>query len=428
MAASNKKKKSILNEIKETITGKKEPVSVQKIIENNRKKGDEIIATLKAIDFNHGLYEGRADNDSKENMQNKVAAIIRVMERTQTISDNISKIDEVMLFASQALSSAIKEGSYYKAIWAKNALSAGVLYIRDNIPQDMENFKEENLDARSKYMNNYRAIIQLYDKVDKKEAEIKEHDVEILKLHKEYDPKVKEIKDLKNTKEGRLSYGRISENQHTPSMLDKQERQLLLMVQQTASMAHTIFRRNSMREAAQLEYETALDQATDIRTTLTNRPVVFNPELSAYHALVMDEQIKAITHAYAEAAAFVENVNQSDAKLRSILDGADAQTLTVNSVQFMDKILYGEENNDIDAVRAGNRMAKRANEAEQERRNMQMAARVEMEKVPHFEENDDLSALFAEHYEESFAENFAENETVEENVNANSNVEYNYNS
>ena len=398
---------------------KKEEKTPAKIIEENRAKGNEIASYLKAIDFYHGAYKGKTEADSPENMQKKVAAMVRIIDKAHTISDDISKIDEVLLYAAKALNAAIADGDYNKAIWAKNALSAGVLYLRDNVPADHEEQHDEILDARGKYLQNYKAIIQLYEKADQKKKAVDDFDNRIKEVHSDYDPKVTKIKALKDSPEGRLMYGNIKTHEDEPGQLGEEEKKFLEFIREAAAQAHTIFRMDSMRSATQLEYEQAMYQAEDVRTTLMNKPYVYNKELSAYHALVLQEQINTIARVYAEYAAYTEKIHESDRALKSVLNGADAQSIAIHAVTFMDDIINGESNDYVEAAREGNRMAVRANKAIAESREALKAAAEEIQKTPHYEENEDLSELFSEMLNEATAEAEYYEDLEEGNVNYN---------
>lgn len=388
-----KKKKTIM----ESLGLKKAPEkSPGQVAAERRSAGDAIAAELMAVDFVGGAYEGRTDQDSVEILERKVAALIRVLKNAPTIVDNIAGMDEVLLYAAQALRYGVKEGYYNKVIWAKNALCTGVLYLRDNVPDDHADQRQEIMDARLKYMKHYKTIIQAYEKADAKAKTVAEYDENLKNKHAEYDPNAEKIKAMKDTPEGRLMFGRIKLNENTPDALNEEEKRFLELVRMTAAAAHTIYLLNSSRTATELEYETALEQAADIRVVLINRPDVFNHQLTALHALAMEEQIANIAASFAEAAQAMENIKRSEAKLRTVMDGADAQAVAHHAVSFMEKVLEGDQNDEIGAAMEGNRMAKRANQALQAQKEAHLAAQEALNEAQNAETDEDMSALFSD--------------------------------
>jgi hypothetical protein len=405
-----------LNKIEEPSPGKKAA--------ENRAMGEAIASELDSVDFLHSEYKGRTEEDSPQMLYKKISVISRVLRNSPTICDNIAGMDKILLYAAQAFSNAIKNNDYNKAIWAKNALCAGVIYLRDNIPADKEDVKDELLAERIKYMQNYKTIIQLYEKADAKEKAVNEYDRILKEKHKTYDPSVKEIQAMKDTPEGIAMLGKLKLNEITPDSLSDEERKVLDKIRETAMQAHNIYLTSSSRTAAQIDYETAIEQAADVRTLLVNKPNVFNRELTALHALAMEDQIKSIAKSFSEAAAMVDSVTKADAMLKEVMNGADAQKVYHNAVSFMEKVLNGNTNEDADAIREGNRMAKRANEAELARKQAAEEAQKEMNMLGEQIKNIDIAG--------AFDIDFSNVENTDENANENedelSNMNFNYNS
>ena len=304
---------------------KTEEVSPGKKAAENRAMGEAIAAELDSVDFLHSDYKGRTEEDSPQMLYRKISVISRVLRNSPTICDNIEGMDKILLYAAQAFSNAIRNNDYNKAIWAKNALCAGVIYLRDNIPADKEEVKDELLAERIKYMQNYKTIIQLYEKADAKEKAVNEYDKILQEKHKAYDPSVKEIQAMKDTPEGIAMLGKLKLNEITPDALSEKERKVLDKIRETAMQAHNIYLTSASRTAAQVAYETAVEQAADVRTLLVNKPNVFNKELTALHALAMEDQIRSIAKSFTEASAMIDSVTKADAKLQEVMNGADAQ-------------------------------------------------------------------------------------------------------
>ncbi len=425
MAGSGKnRRETIGGKIKKLVgLNKPEEPSPGKKASENRAMGEAIAAELDSVDYMHAEYKGRTEEDSPQNLYKKMHVISHVLRNSPTICDNIQGMDKILLYAAQAFSNAIKNNDYNKAIWAKNALCAGVIYLRDNIPADKEDVKDELLAERIKYMQNYKTIIQLYEKADAKEKAVKEYDAMLKEKHEKYDPSVKEIKALKDTPDGIAMLGKLKINEITPDSLNEDEKKVLDKIRETAMQAHNIYLISSSRTASQLEYETAIEQAADVRTLLVNKPNVFNKELTALHALAMEEQIRSIAKSFTEASVMIDNVTKADAQLKEVMNGTDAQKVYHNAVSFMEKVINGNPNEDIDAIREGNRMAKRANEAELARKQAAEEAQKEMDLLRESVKDIDIAGAFDIDF--SLAENTDENTNENENEVETLNLNYN---
>ena len=164
------------------------------------------------------------------------------------------------------------------------------------------------------------------------------------------------------------------------------------------------------RTATQLDYETAMTEAADIRIQLSHKPDVFNEKLSAQHALLLEEQAKLVAGSLAEAANLIETVRTSDAKLTSILNGKDAQVVMQNATKTMDDIIFDNSEGDLDALQQGRRMAIQAAQAEAELKEAQARVNEEMKKNIQFEASENLQQMF------SFTEETAASEDENENT------------
>lgn len=418
-AIKKAKKETIVDKTLKAVGLKKDPPpSPGTLAAKNREKGNEIIGVLRSVDFARGAYKGAEGRDSVDSLQKKTLAMITALETNPTITDDISKMNDLVLYAARAFKNAIADGSEQKALWAKNALCAGILYYRDNVPEDHEEDRAKILAARAKYMETYKMIIQLYEKADAAQRRILDLDRQITSLHKEYDPRVEAIRDMRKTQEGQQIIGRIKLHENEPSVLSDKENEFLQTVRNAASNAHTIFQLMANRVASQLDYETSMEQAADVRIQLSHKPDVFNEKLTAEHALLLEEQAKLVARSFAEAASLIENTRISDAKLKSVLNGKDAQVIAHHAVETMETILY--DNNvegDIDALKEGRRMAQHAAQAQAELKAAQAALEMEMQKAVQFEENENLQQMF----------NLNEETVAEENTNSDENVLFNYN-
>ena len=341
--------------------------SPEAVIEANRKMGNEIAFCLRAIDFDRCAYKGQTPEDSAEKLKVKTAAMVKFLESSRTITDNISGINEMLLYAARAFRSAIADGDYNKAVWAKNALQEGILYLRDNVPEERQDLREQIIAARPEYLQHYKAIIQLYEKVDHQKRTVDELDKRLSQMHAEYDPRKEKIRALKDTPEGIAMYGNLKLHEFEPDLLNAKEKQFLEFIRTTALQAHNIYIADANRLANRLEYEQSLSQAEDVRVTIIKRPDVFNPELTAIHASLLKEQVADVAKTLNEYVSYTETLRMHDAALQQLLESAEAQGIVVDSL----KKASMEKEEDIMADEAfvtGEKMAAKVKEAEERNR------------------------------------------------------------
>ncbi len=347
------------------------------VIGENRRMNMEIISCLKSIDFRRCAYRGTSDADSVEVLQKKTAAMVKILETANSVTDDISRINELLLYAARAFKAAVTDGDYNKAVWAKNALSEGILYLRDNVPDTDAEMRSHVINARAEYLQNYRRIIQLYEKVDHQKKTLEDFESRLSQLHAEYDPAKQRIKNINSTDEGRMMYGNLKLHENEPALLSDKEQDFLAFIRMTALQAHSIYVADANRLATRLQYEQSLSQAEDVRISLIKRPDVYNEKLTAEHAALLQEQVEEIARTIEEYAAYTDNLKAADAALKNLLKSAEARGLVTDTLR---KSEMKEEENLLqdEAVRAGEEMARKADAADA----LKTRAREELEKAP----------------------------------------------
>lgn len=390
-AGSGKKKKNGIKESFAKLTGKGEQKdSPGREAEKNRAVGAQIAAELRAVDFARGQIEDTKTDETQPvgDMQIWRDYMVKQIQESPTIFDQIAGIDGHLLYAAQALRTAVADGSPNKAAWARNALSAGILYLRDNVPTDQEERKEEILKERQKYLKKYKNIIMHYEKIDNFQKEIEQMERDIQEKTEEYTPIKEEVLHLLDTKEGKILYGHITAHQNRPDELSQEEKELMNRLRLGASLGHSLYLLRAMQNSKAMLKVAEMQRANDYRVDLVQKPVVYNEELVAEHGALLQEQTDRIARNYVEAAELIRITKEADARLKAIMNGREAQIVASNAVSWMESVLNEEQRDNETAFLAGHRRAEQiakqklanAQSAEQMNRAME-ESRLEMENL-----------------------------------------------
>lgn len=409
-----------------------EKKSDAQIMAANREKGEQLVTLLRVAftEFDKGRYAGREEDksDSVPELRKKLAAMVRLIENSPTIFDDLQNIDDLLIFSANALISGIKEGRYNKVNWAISALSSGILYSRDNIPADKAEYKDKFLEERVKYLERYKTIIQTYDKVDSIAGTISNLKASLKEQHKKYDPQHEKMMSLLDTDEGKKLWGMVQNKAHDPGALVGTEAgDLADEIKRVAIMAHNIFIKNADLASARNEYDIAMGQAEDLRVELAHRPEVINPQLSALHATILAGQRERIAKAYADSASVIDTMENHDAQLRSIMSGNDAQKTLNYGLKLVEAELLGnkDKNNVVAAVKEGNRWAERKAKAELESKQALLQANEELLKSKEQLAQYDNDLLALANQLEALNEQIETVEAVNENEEENENLNFN---
>lgn len=359
-AGSGKKKKSGIKESFAKLTGKGEQKdSPGRVAEKNRAVGEQIAAELRAVDFVRGKIKDRKTekNQPVGDMQIWRDYMVKQIQESPTIFDQISGIDGHLLYAAQAFRTAVADGSPNKAVWARNALTAGFLYLRDNVPADQEERKEEILRERQKYLKKYKNIIMHYERIDNLQKEIKEIESDIKKKMKEYAPLKEEVLHLLDTDDGKFLYGNITNHQNQPDELSQKERELMGRIQLGASLGHSLYRLRTIQNVKTMSRGAEIQRANDYRVDLVQKPMVYNAELVAEHGALLQEQTDRIARDYVEAEELIRITKEADARLKAIMNGREAQIVASNAVSWMESVLNEKQRDNETAFLAGQKRA-----------------------------------------------------------------------
>lgn len=424
---------SIVNDVlvKLGLRKKDEQMSEAQIMAANREKGEQITALLCSAysGLNKSQYVGIEEDrsDSEEAIKEKIAAMIRTLQNAPTIFDDIHNIDDMLIFCANSLNEGIKEGKHNKVVWSISALSSGIIYSRDNIPADKAEYKEKLLDERVKYLEKYKTIIKTYDELDDSTATINNLKRALKEAHEKFDPACEKLKELEKTEEGMKNIGLIRIKANNPGELaGTPAGELAEEIKRVALMAHNIFIKDADLATERSKQNVIMARAEDIRTELAHRPEVHDDQLIALHASILAGQRERIAKSYSESAMVIDNIEEHDAQIKSIMSGADAQKTLAYGMKFLDEGLFNENGADQKAaVKEAYRWQERKNKAKQEYLEALKEAQEEVRKAKEkqMQWDNDLFILADQLKNSERQYNFSED--TNEDTNVNENLNYN---
>lgn len=388
----------------DTLSGRQPTTSPGKIAEQNRDTGEKIVAALKAVDFSLLKSEEGMTDEKLNEMRTSVKALIVKLQNSPTIFDDISALDSILLNAADTLKTAAEYGYVDQAERCINAISTGLLLLRDNVPPQRQTEREKIIEKRVHYMENYSSLIVVYGKIDETRKSIRQADETIRQLEAEYTPKKRQVQELTSTVEGSASLARIKANTNTPDKLSKEDRDIAIFIKQTADLAKQLTRLRSKQYARVIDYQSQLSIAQGYRTALDDRPPLYDQDIIADFKEAMDEMASNMNRMLTEADAVQHIVDDFTRKMEGILRGEAGTNIMSHVSEAIDKLIMPENN-----------ITRRdLQEAELVKRNMERARQEEIK-------NRQLLAQIVN----TLQDNTAENRDINfvENVPANSNEE-----
>ncbi|MCD8368234.1 MAG: hypothetical protein LUC48_09470 [Clostridiales bacterium] len=378
------------------------------VMSENRSKGEEIVSTLRSIQFAQGQLPDTKSNENQPcgDMEMTRNAILKKIDNAPTIFDQIEGIDRVLLYAARAWKTAVEDGSPNKAEWAMNALSAGVLFLRDNIPEDQEDRKEQILAARVKYMEKYDNIIHTYEEIDNLEKTIRAADALVDEKWKQVEAFKKRLKEMQETEEGQRLYGRLKAHVDQNDRLTAEERAFDDELGVYANMAYAIDQQKDITAGNKVQLLTAYQKAETFRIALNEQPVVYDETINAQYIALLDEQVAHLAAQYAVAREMSDAAVKYAAARKSVLNGEDAVAIRSNMLAWMEKVQ--EEDYSVDTI--SEQIARRRTEQlEEMRKNRAVLENTETNQTTNFDIN----------FDTELNENTEENEAVNEQYNYN---------
>lgn len=335
-------KKGVIGSAIDRVLGREEKPSVGKIVEENRKTGELIVAALRTVDFSKLKNAKGMTEEKLAEMRASVKALILKIESSQTIFDDISKLDTILLNAAETLRTAAELGYVNQAEWCINAISTGLLLLRDNVPPQRQDARDEIIANRVHYMEKYQKLITIYGKIDGTTQSIDKADAAIKKYEEDYAPKKRQIEELSTTPEGMATIAKIRANENQPGKLGEEEKALVLLARETGDLASSITTMKNAQYARIMNNESQITEAMGFRTALDDLPLLYDQDLVGEYAVVLKE-INATTNRMLNDAVEVLRIEENAAReMESIMNGAAAQELLVRTNKTIEKIILPE--------------------------------------------------------------------------------------
>lgn len=323
--------------VKNLLYGREPEVSPGKLADDNRATGEEIIASLRSVDFSKLKKEEGMTEERLTDMRNSVKALILKIEQAPTIFDDISKLDDILLKAADTLKTAAEYGYVDQAEWCINAISTGLLLLRDNVPPQRQDAREDIIKKRVHYMENYDNIISIYGTINGTTKAIEQTDATIKQYEEDYIPKKQQIEALSDE-----YIARINANENQPGKLNEQEQAVVLLARQAGDLASAIIRLRNMRYAKIMENESDIAKAMGFRTALDNLPLLYDEDLLGEYATVLKEINTTTNKMLVDAAEALRIEEEAAREMEFIMNGDAAQKLVAYSRKVIEKIIMPE--------------------------------------------------------------------------------------
>ncbi len=398
----------------DALSGRQTTASPGKIAEQNRDTGEKIVAALKTVDFSLLRNEEGMTDEKLDEMRTSVKALIVKLQNSPTIFDDISALDNILLNAADTLKTAAEYGYVDQAEWCINAISTGLLLLRDNVPPQRQADREQIIEKRVHYMENYSSLIVLYGKIDETRKSMSQANETIRQLEAEYTPKKQRFKELTSTVEGNASIARIKANTNTPDKLSKEDQELAIFIKQTGDLAKLLNRLRSRQYARRIDYESQLSMAKGYRTALDERPPLYDQDIIAEFKDVMDEIVSGMNRMLTEADAVQDIEADFDRKMEGVLRGEASTNTMAHISETIDKLIMPEDNISRRDLQEAELLKSKMDRARQkELENQQILTQIVNALQENTSENEDI--------------NFAENVPANSNEETDALSEENYN-
>lgn len=325
--------------VKEFLYGREEVITPGKIADENRKKGDDIVAELSNIDFAALKAVPGMKDETVEEMRNNVKALEIKIRNAPTIVDNLDALNTLLLSIAQTLRTAVKLGYSTQAEWCVNALSAGVLYLRDNVPPEHMKDRERIIAERTEYLKKYEKLIICYGMIDENEKSIEKLRSDLEEKKKVLEAKQAEVKAIIETPEGAKSWARIKANLNQLSMLSDGDQELNLKGVEVGDLAAVYLRGKNSLYAKTFENQTHYSEALDYRTALHTQPPLYSEDLLADHAALLQEMNQELNRMLTDAAKALQIGREMTNEMKTIMSGPAAQELARYSIKSIEQVM-----------------------------------------------------------------------------------------
>lgn len=330
------------------IFGKKEkPEHPMKTHNAAQERINKMRAVLETIEFEEGLIS--PEDVEKFGLQETKDALVYALSDPNITKDDMSKIDEILLFACDSLAEAVKKGRANVADWSCIALSVGLSFIRADIPPSEAGDETERLkqiQARSDWFETYRTIINAFKEYDDTQKAIRDQRIMRNERQREYNEMFQQREEALKTPEGQKAELDLEKNERNPGNMSDEARELqnaLNEMKGKLALIKSLNAKMSANMALLTQQNTNIELA---RQALTNSPRLYDEKLQAKFKQLREHEAQRLQETFTRVATEQEELEMFSDKIEAIMKSPDARTITRNAMKFREYLDAERERSD----------------------------------------------------------------------------------
>jgi|GEM_PF-6349906 len=345
MAPVPKKAQKLVNKVGNIFAAspKNDAPPTQKLNEE-QDRINSMIAVLEAIDF----YEGDIPQDivTEIGLEETRDAIVAKLKDTNVTRDDMTRIDEILYFACDAFREGVKKGRADEAEWAGNAISYGLLNLREDVPEseaDTEEERQKKIAERADWFENYRTIIKAYTKLDNMSHNIETEKVERKRHTDDFAAMYTAYKNFLDTMEGQMALQALQEHASEPAKVAENEfgeQDLMNRINELKGKVLTIFSANARIFAKEPALQN-LATDIDLLRQLLLKPVDEGDEkLAAKIEKAKSDMVENLQREIHEAAEGKKRQQRFEDEIGAAVNTGDGKTIvntTMREIKYFDE-------------------------------------------------------------------------------------------
>lgn len=310
---------------------------------------DLMRAKLGAIEFAEGRIP--AEDVEKLDMEATKEALIQLLGDPNITRDDMTRVDELLLFACDSLSEAVKKGRVNVADWSLTALSVGLSQIREDIPLSEaadDDERKRQIQARTDWFETYRTIINAFKEYDDTQKAIQDQRVMRNKRQSEFNELVDKRDEALKTAEGQQAEMDLRSGVRDPSKMTDKALELQNMLNEIKGKLAVIKSLNLKMSANMALLTEQNNNIQFARQALTNSPRIYDEKLQAKFKQIREHEALRTQETLARVAAEKEEIEQYNDLLDAIMKSPEAKKIVRDAVGVLDYL--DEQRERVDAV------------------------------------------------------------------------------
>lgn len=344
------------------------------MLSENRARGNALKETLNAIPFHKNRIQNPADPEFLGTMKTMRDSLVKTLDGTDPLSQDISEIDKQLTYAANAWSSAVTQGYYGKAKWSIAALSRGVKNYRTNVPADKEDQIEAVLKKRLEQAKVYTSLIMNAESIDAAEQAIKNIELQINDHNEKLGPIRKEVEEARTDKEKLKMLARLKAvqlNKIKVTELTEKESDFRDMIDTGVNLSKTVEMLRNNLETAKTRLNTAQNMFAASRAKLSIEELVENKDLLAAYTMALDEMVKMAQSALIDAEKVRQGYLAYKNQMNAVWDTVEGQNAFTETNDFVEEVLSqkdesGETDIAIGMLKAADEKSEKNQQKEEE--------------------------------------------------------------